>query len=84
MISVQRVFVPEEHFLLLSCGSQSDVEWRHGGKRLINVNSTKVKLFSDGILYITDVETSDSGLYYCNDQLMAHVTVLAGTPHTSP
>ncbi|XP_053368822.1 low affinity immunoglobulin gamma Fc region receptor II-a-like isoform X1 [Clarias gariepinus] len=75
-VAVRRVFVPEDHFLVLSCDGQSDVKWRHGGDRLINVNSSKQKLFPDGTLYIDDVEMSDSGLYFCNDELMAHVTVL--------
>lgn len=81
-MSVRRVFVPKEHFLLLSCDGQTDVQWRHGGTSLMIVNSTKQKFFSDGMLYIGDVEMSDSGLYYCNDRPMAHVTVLRGTPHT--
>ncbi|KAB5565289.1 hypothetical protein PHYPO_G00239430 [Pangasianodon hypophthalmus] len=77
-VTVRRVFVPKEHFLLLSCDGQSDVEWRHGGTGLMNVNSTKQKFFSDGMLYISDIETRDSGLYYCNGRLIAHVTVLTG------
>ncbi|KAK3558100.1 hypothetical protein QTP86_009459 [Hemibagrus guttatus] len=75
---VQRVFLPKEHFLFLSCDGQSDVEWRHGERSLRNVNSTKQKLLSDGTLYISEVEARDSGLYYCNNQPMAHVTVLTG------
>ncbi|XP_017340745.1 uncharacterized protein LOC108274833 isoform X2 [Ictalurus punctatus] len=77
-VAVRRVFVPKEHFLLLSCDGQTDVQWRHGGTSLMIVNSTKQKFFSDGMLYISDVEMSDSGLYYCNDRPMAHVTVLRG------
>ncbi|XP_060771431.1 uncharacterized protein LOC132882170 isoform X2 [Neoarius graeffei] len=77
-VTVQRVFVPKDHFLLLSCDGQSDGEWRHEGTSLMHVNSTKQKHFSNGMLYISDVEMSDSGLYYCNNRLMVHVTVLTG------
>ncbi|KAI5100914.1 hypothetical protein C0J45_9900 [Silurus meridionalis] len=77
-VAVQRVFVPGKHFLLLSCDGQSDVVWRHGGTSLIKVNNTKQTLFLDGKLEIKSLETRDSGLYYCNNQLIAHVTVLTG------
>ncbi|KAG7324650.1 hypothetical protein KOW79_012666 [Hemibagrus wyckioides] len=75
-VTVQRVFLPKDHFLFLSCDGQSDVEWRHGERSLRIVNSTKQNLLSDGTLYISEVEDSDSGLYYCNNQLRAHITVL--------
>lgn len=82
VVSVQRVFVPEQHFLFLSCDGQSDMKWRHEGKNLMNVNSTKQMFFPDGMLYISNLEKSDSGEYYCNNQLKADVTVLTGNcPH---
>ncbi|XP_076862398.1 uncharacterized protein LOC143514732 isoform X2 [Brachyhypopomus gauderio] len=89
---VQRVYVPEDHFLLLVCelsqgvGRGSGVEWRHGLSRLEATGrgtrqsqlETKHLVFTNGSLYIADLEESDSGLYYCNNRLAANVTVLAG------
>ncbi|XP_026876227.2 uncharacterized protein LOC113583851 isoform X1 [Electrophorus electricus] len=88
---VQWVYAPEEHFLLLDCGRSLGVgqglivEWRHGATRVkatehrrgqSQLDGSKHQLFPNGTLYIGDLEETDSGLYYCNSNLTAKVTVL--------
>ncbi|KAG9281421.1 hypothetical protein AMEX_G4255 [Astyanax mexicanus] len=83
------VFVPEEHFLFLVCRRGSEVVWRHGSVRInptrhsrsSSLDQTKHQLLSDGTLYIRELEESDSGRYYCNDQLVAELTVLTGSDY---
>ncbi|XP_013997198.1 uncharacterized protein isoform X2 [Salmo salar] len=85
--TVRRVSVPEEHRLYLACSGTVDLQWRHQVNRIIvtkqgqsvaYMNQQKYDLRPDGSLVIKELETSDSGNYHCNDQLVADVEVLKG------
>lgn len=84
---MRRVSVPEEHRLYLACSGTVDLQWRHQVNRIIvtkqgqsvaYMNQQKYDLRPDGSLVIKELETSDSGNYHCNDQLVADVEVLKG------
>ncbi|KAK6323745.1 hypothetical protein J4Q44_G00060840 [Coregonus suidteri] len=87
MLRVRRVSVPEDHRLYLACSGTVDLQWRHHvngiivtkqGQSVAYRNHQKYHLQPDGSLVIEELEPSDSGDYYCNDQLVADVEVLKG------
>ncbi|CAB1351102.1 unnamed protein product [Coregonus sp. 'balchen'] len=84
---MRRVSVPEDHRLYLACSGTVDLQWRHHvngiivtkqGQSVAYRNHQKYHLQPDGSLVIEELEPSDSGDYYCNDQLVADVEVLKG------
>ncbi|XP_050960217.1 uncharacterized protein LOC127161509 [Labeo rohita] len=86
-ISVQKLSVPEKHFLILMCTDAAYVDWSHGlegviasrqGKQVFYLDQSKHQLLADGHLFIKDLQESDAGEYYCNHQLVADITVLKG------
>ncbi|KAK2887354.1 hypothetical protein QQF64_013525 [Cirrhinus molitorella] len=92
-ISVQKLSVPEKHFLVLMCTDASYVDWSHGlerviasrqGKQVFYQDQSKHQLLADGQLFIKDLQESDAGKYYCNHQLVADITVLKGHNFTVP
>ncbi|XP_051728594.1 CXADR-like membrane protein [Ctenopharyngodon idella] len=85
------VSAPEKHSLVLMCDKASDIDWSHGLRRVIAskhgqqvsyLDQRKHQLLSDGTLHIRDLQPSDAGQYYCNDQLIANIAVLKGQNFT--